>query len=251
MLHFTGFRALTVACLVLAAVPLHGELPAALEALRALDAGFASTRDPAPQAPPSLPPIDWSATWSADVSPTGATDPRLQTRSSPQERASPTTSPSQRIEPNFAAMQAESERYRIVAPAVCRQQPVRDKGIVTLISSNEGYPAGALAISASLEVLQSELRRIALVTPNVNSGIRELLRTAAWEVQEVPAIECNQILGPNVTPDRYDLGDEYKAKMAKWRTTCTKFHAWFARPHALMRHMSCKSEASRLADAGT
>ena len=35
---------------------------------------------------------------------------------------------------------------------------------MTLISSNEGYPAGALAIAAALEVLESELRRIALVT---------------------------------------------------------------------------------------
>lgn len=98
--------------------------------------------------------------------------------------------------------------------------------MVTLISSNEGYPAGALAISAALEVLDSALRRIALVTPSVNSGIRELLHSAAWEVREVPEIMCNQMLGDKVTADRYDLGAEYQAKRAKWLATCTKFHAW-------------------------
>ena len=98
--------------------------------------------------------------------------------------------------------------------------------VVTLITSNEGYPAGALAISAALEVLDSALRRIALVTPSVNAGIRELLHSAAWEVREVPELTCNQKLGDRVTADRYDLGAEYQAKRAKWLATCTKFHVW-------------------------
>jgi len=42
----------------------------------------------------------------------------------------------------------------------------------------------------------------------------------------VPEIACNQVLGPGVTLDRYDLGAEYQRKMSKWRSTCTKFHAW-------------------------
>ena len=48
---------------------------------------------------------------------------------------------------------------------------------MTLISNNEGYPAGALALSAALEVLGSTLRRIALVTPAVLPSTRELLHT--------------------------------------------------------------------------
>ena len=92
--------------------------------------------------------------------------------------------------------------------------------------AQEGYPAGALAISAALEVWDSALRRIALVTPAVGAGIRELLRSSAWEVREVPVLACNQKLGDKVTADRYDLGAEYQAKRAKWIPTCTKFHAW-------------------------
>ena len=74
--------------------------------------------------------------------------------------------------------------------------------------------------------LKDELRRIALVTQAVSSGIRELLHAAAWEVREVPEVPCNQVLGPHVTPDKYDLGPEYQQKRLKWRSTCTKFHAW-------------------------
>jgi hypothetical protein len=43
-------------------------------------------------------------------------------------------------------------------------------------------------------------------------------------VVQVAAIRCNQVLGPHVTEDRYDLGAEYQQKKAKWLTTCTKFH---------------------------
>ena len=111
-------------------------------------------------------------------------------------------------------------------PATCRASRSEDHAVVTLISSNEGYPAGALAISAALEVLESDLRRISLVTPTVAPGIRELLRSAAWEVREVPEVMCNQVLGAGVTADRYDLGAEYQQKRQKWLTTCTKFHVW-------------------------
>ena len=53
---------------------------------------------------------------------------------------------------------------------------------------------------------------------------QELLASASWEVVQVAAIRCNQVLGPHVTEDRYDLGAEYQQKKAKWLTTCTKFH---------------------------
>ena len=41
-------------------------------------------------------------------------------------------------------------------PASCRAAKDQDHAVVTLITSNEGYPAGALAISAALEVLEAE-----------------------------------------------------------------------------------------------
>jgi len=101
-----------------------------------------------------------------------------------------------------------------------------DKAVVTLITSNTGYPAGAMSLAGVLEALDSKLRRIVLVTPDVNDGIKELLRTSSWEVHDVPAIECNQVLGPEVTAATYDLGEDYQRKKAKWLTTCSKFHAW-------------------------
>ena len=42
-------------------------------------------------------------------------------------------------------------------------------------STQEGYPIGALAISVTVKVLEPTLLHIALVTPAVTDGIRELL----------------------------------------------------------------------------
>jgi hypothetical protein len=182
-------------------------LPAALEALRRLS-----------DSSPTPPAVDWNAPWSASVDASGSV--------AQQQQPSPQT---QQQHPETVSVQAKSamaEQTKVPLPTSCRPSPVTDSAVVTLISSNEGYPAGALALSASLEVLGSKLRRIALVTPTVNQGIRDLLRGGAWEVREVAEVACNQVLGPQVTPDRYDLGDEYRAKMRKWRSTCTKFHAW-------------------------
>ena len=67
-------------------------------------------------------------------------------------------------------------------------------------------------------------RRIVLVTSNVDQGIRDLLWSASWEVHPVDEIRCNQVLGPGVTADKYDIGEEYQRKRAKWLPTCTKFH---------------------------
>ena len=83
------------------------------------------------------------------------------------------------------AMAARAEQAKVALPTRCRPAKNQQAAVVTLISSNEGYPAGALAISAALEVLDSKLLRIALVTSAVNAGTRELLRSAAWEVMEV------------------------------------------------------------------
>ena len=105
-------------------------------------------------------------------------------------------------------------------PPACRAAPVRDAAVATLVSSNEGYPAGALAIGAALEALGSRLRRVAMVTPAVEGGIRTLLAGGSWEVVEVGEVRCNQVLGAGVTADKYDLGEDYQRKKAKWLTTC-------------------------------
>ena len=63
-------------------------------------------------------------------------------------------------------------------PDACARAPVRDQAVVTLITNNEGYPAGALAIAAALEVLDSQLRRIVLVTEDVSPGIQERCASA-------------------------------------------------------------------------
>ena len=46
-----------------------------------------------------------------------------------------------------------------------------------------------------------------------------LLAGGSWEVVEVGEVRCNQVLGAGVTADKYDLGEEYQRKKAKWLTT--------------------------------
>ena len=75
-------------------------------------------------------------------------------------------------------------------PDACARAPVRDQAVVTLITNNEGYPAGALAVAAALEVLDSKLRRIVLVTEDVTPGI-----------QERPRLRLRLSLDPNRKPE--------------------------------------------------
>ena len=121
---------------------------------------------------------------------------------------------------------AQVQASAVKARRECVKPAVNDHAVVTLVTSNEGYPAGALAVAASLAVQDSALRRICLVTGAVAPGIRELLGNASWEVREVDEVRCNQMMGPAMTADRYDMGPEYQAKKAKWLSTCTKFHLW-------------------------
>ena len=79
-------------------------------------------------------------------------------------------------------------------PDACARAPVRDQAVVTLITNNEGYPAGALAVAAALEVLDSKLRRIVLVTEDVTPGIQERLRPP-------PRLRPRLRLDPNREPE--------------------------------------------------
>ena len=81
-------------------------------------------------------------------------------------------------------------------------------------------PSPGLSPSLSLSPSPSLSLSLSLTT----DPRQELLASASWEVKQVDAIRCNQVLGPHVTADRYDLGAEYQQKKAKWLTTCTKFH---------------------------
>ena len=191
------------------------KLPPALEALRSFSRSSTSTST--------------SSAWSSITEPA----PRQQSVQPPPPPPKPQSSeafgspqPASQMAYAIRMKLARAEQNKVPLPQSCRATRVMDAAVVTLISSSEGYPAGALAISAALEVLESELRRIVLVTPAVNAGIRELLRSAAWEVDEVPEIMCNQVMGAGVTPDKYDIGISYQQKRAKWLSTCTKFHAW-------------------------
>jgi len=201
--------------LTILAQPLVDKLPPALEALRSFSRPSTSTSA--------------SSAWSSITEPA----PRQQSVQPPPPPPKPQSSegfgspqPASQMAYEIRMKFARAEQNKVPLPQSCRAARVTDAAVVTLISSSEGYPAGALAISAALEVLESELRRIVLVTPAVNAGIRELLRSAAWEVHEVPEIMCNQVMGAGVTPDKYDIGISYQQKRAKWLSTCTKFHAW-------------------------
>jgi len=85
-------------------------------------------------------------------------------------------------------------------PDACARAPVRDQAVVTLITNNEGYPAGALAVAAALEVLDSKLRRIVLVTEDVTPGIQERLRPRL-RLRLRPRLRPRPRLDPNREPE--------------------------------------------------
>lgn len=108
------------------------------------------------------------------------------------------------------------------------REPTRDKNaVVTLVTGvNSGYVAGANALGQSLIDVKSKLRRVVMVTPEVEISSRRQL-SKIWEVIEVQPVDCNHKLHPSITPDKFDLkGANYQAGLARWKATCTKFQAW-------------------------
>ena len=204
-------------CLLSTQLPLLAAdlLPESLDSLRTL-AGLGKLQDHKPPPPPRGPPPPqdpppWAGPWQAATAGSGVTDARV----------------SAAIDAGTGQLAAKAGAVAAAAATVpdrCVSAPTQDVAMVTLITNNEGYPAGALAIAAALEVFGSQLRRIVLVTSEVQPGIQDLLRSASWEVMQVEPILCNQVLGAHVTPVRYDLGSDYQQKKARWLTTCTKFH---------------------------
>lgn len=108
------------------------------------------------------------------------------------------------------------------------REPSREKNaVVTLVTGvNSGYVAGAIALGQSLIDVKSKLRRVVMVTPEVESGSKRQL-AKIWEVIVVQPVDCNHKLHPSITPDKFDLkGANYQAGLARWKATCTKFQAW-------------------------
>ena len=103
---------------------------------------------------------------------------------------------------------------------------VTDKNaVVTLVTgASSGYVSGALALGQSLIDVDSELRRVVMVTPDVNKAMRDSMKNI-WEVVEVQPIACNH--KSNLDPTKYNLEDpQYKTGIQRWSATCTKFAAF-------------------------
>lgn len=98
--------------------------------------------------------------------------------------------------------------------------------VVTLVTGNTGYQAGALALGQSLVDVGSNLRRVVMVTPDVEKKTRKSL-SKLWEIREVEPIACMHKVSASITPDKYDLqGAAYLKGLERWKNTCTKFAAW-------------------------
>ena len=103
---------------------------------------------------------------------------------------------------------------------------VTDKNaIVTLVTGpSSGYASGAIALGQSIIDVGSKLRRIVMVTPDVDEKVRSSMKHI-WEVYEVQPISCNH--KSNLDPKLFDLnGEKYKAGIQRWSATCTKFAAF-------------------------
>lgn len=97
--------------------------------------------------------------------------------------------------------------------------------IVTLVmGSDTGYVSGAVALGQSLIDVESETRRVCMVTPDVPKPSREDL-AKFWEVKVVEPVYCNH--KHQLDPTKHNLeGERYKAGIKRWSKTCTKFRAW-------------------------
>ena len=98
------------------------------------------------------------------------------------------------------------------------------EAIVSLVTSESGYVAGALALGQSIKDVKTRANLVLMVTNDVNSDSRKKL-SKNWEVVVVEAINCNH--KHNLNEKEYDLnGEQYQAGISRWSHTCTKFAAW-------------------------
>ena len=119
------------------------EALAQLEKLRTFGSGAGGSAGSGASTPPGPPPIDWSAPWER-AQQGGQATPQPASEAPRAAGGQDATT----VQAQAAAVSAKAW----AVPAECRPAPVQDHAVVTLVTSNEGYPAGALAISAALEV---------------------------------------------------------------------------------------------------
>ena len=113
-----------------------------------------------------------------------------------------------------------------IQPGIIQAKDVTEKNaVVTLVTGTlSGYTSGAIALGQSLIDVGSKLRRVVMVTPNVDRKSRDSMKRI-WEVVEVQEISCNH--RSNLDPTQYDLQSiQYQAGIKRWSATCTKFAAF-------------------------
>ena len=80
-------------------------------------------------------------------------------------------------------------------------------GVVTLVTGNKGYNAGAVALGQSLKDVGSKLKMVCMVSVDVPAQDRKSIAAVGWEVLEVPSIACNY--KHHLSGDKYDLEAEH------------------------------------------
>ena len=89
---------------------------------------------------------------------------------------------------------------------------------------SSGYEYGAAALGESLKMVDSKLKRIVMVTPEVTTPARELL-SLHWELRDVPPISCEQKFHESVNSVTHK-GEGMAEDLKRWNTACTKFNVW-------------------------
>lgn len=81
-----------------------------------------------------------------------------------------------------------------------------------------------MALGESLKLVGSKLKRVVMVTPEIEEDERALLRLH-WEIEEVEPIPCHhKYKSQPQDPTKYPEG--LQQDMMRWKHTCTKFAAW-------------------------
>ena len=111
-----------------------------------------------------------------------------------------------------------------------RMPTYQENAVVTLVTGHKsGYAYGAVALGESLRMHGSKMRRIAMVTADVDQESRQLIELL-WDIVEVEPIYCRDRsahLPAGVLPSTKDgYAEGLQQDMKRFETTCTKFRAW-------------------------
>ena len=111
-----------------------------------------------------------------------------------------------------------------------RMPNFEDNAVITLVTGKKsGYAYGAVALGESLRRHGSKMRRIAMVTADVDEESRELMKLL-WELVEVDPIYCldrsAQFPAGVLPSSKEGYAEGLRQDFKRFETTCTKFHAW-------------------------